>query len=106
MVYVMTNVSNVPFESGTGDAEACNYLQVGLRDLLEKVTGLENKQIETLSLKCNRKRGDWSQAEVLTNSLHQNHITADKSGSTAQRCWRWNQDVQGSNQPQNLLSEM
>jgi hypothetical protein len=45
MVYVMTNVSHAPFERGTGDAEDCNYLQVGLRELLEKVTGLESKRL-------------------------------------------------------------
>ena len=43
------NVSHVPFESGSDDADECNELLAGLEDLLHIVTGLENVRSATSS---------------------------------------------------------
>ena len=49
MVFIKQNVSHVPFESGSADANEWNELLAGLEDLLDIVTGLENVKSVTSS---------------------------------------------------------
>ena len=106
MVFVKGNVDHVLFESGRNDADDCNELLVGLKDLLEIVSGLENDRSVTSSQTEAKKNEDRARAEALRNASLGNLTAADKQLITSLRVDKVEPSSAKKQPPNNSLSEI
>ena len=78
MMFIKKNVSHVPFESGSDDADECNELLPGLEDLLDIVTGLENVKSATSFQTVAKNNENRARAKAIRNASFGKLTAVDK----------------------------